>query len=162
MKKNSVDGFTLIELLVVIAIIGILTAVALGSLALARFKANDANIKSNLHTVQVQMENLYNNTQSYGSLSYGCPLSPVATVNAAAGSLYSDVNVRDALQSALTTGGPGLYAIGVNQQSYAVAVPLKADSTKWWCIDSKGNAKFETAPMAGGSLGTSGNPAVCP
>jgi type II secretion system protein G len=55
-------GFTLIELLVVIAIIGILSSVVLASLSTARLKANDAQTKENIHSVQTALENYFLST----------------------------------------------------------------------------------------------------
>ena len=161
MKSRPLPGFTLIELLVVIAIIGILSSVVLGSLALARLKAQDTAIKSNLHTIQLQMETLYDSTKSYGTANPFAVFIPTQTISASAGLFYTDPNIKDALQASLNIGGPGLYAIGVNNATYAVGIQLKADSSHWWCVDSK-QVKLETSPMPNGALNTSANPVACP
>jgi prepilin-type N-terminal cleavage/methylation domain-containing protein len=54
-RKND-RGFTLIELLVVIVIIGILAAMALPNFVKAREKAKEAEVKSNIHSIQVALE----------------------------------------------------------------------------------------------------------
>jgi len=55
-KLNKERGFTLIELLVVITIIGILAAIALPNYIKAKDKAKEAEVKANIHTIQVAIE----------------------------------------------------------------------------------------------------------
>lgn len=58
-------AFTLIELLVVIAIIGILSAVVLASLGVARERAREASIRSTLKNMSAEVELLYENSGNY-------------------------------------------------------------------------------------------------
>lgn len=55
-KFRNQSGFTLIELLVVIVIIGILAAIALPNFIKARNKAREAEVKSNIHSIQLALE----------------------------------------------------------------------------------------------------------
>lgn len=70
---NSVKerGFTLIELLVVITIIGILAAIALPNYIKAKDKAKEAEVKANIHTVQVAIERYDVDQSRYPSFLLG-------------------------------------------------------------------------------------------
>ncbi len=160
------QGFTLIELLVVIAIIGVLSAVVLASLNTARSKGNDAAIESNLATIQTQAELYYNDTSSSGgNNTYGTAASSATTGTSLAvgtGNMFvGNTTVNKAVNSALSASGvAGVYAIGVNGQSYAIAIPLKTNSATSWCIDSTGGSKVE--PSATPAIGGGTAVAACP
>ncbi|MCD6120117.1 prepilin-type N-terminal cleavage/methylation domain-containing protein [bacterium] len=54
--SKRLKGFTLIELLVVIVIIGVLVAIALPNFLKIKDKAKEAEVKSNLHSIQLSLE----------------------------------------------------------------------------------------------------------
>ena len=68
-------GFTLIELLVVIAIIGILAAIIAVSLGSARAKGRDAKRISDIRSIQLALEEYYNDNSSYPTGIYSNQLS---------------------------------------------------------------------------------------
>jgi prepilin-type N-terminal cleavage/methylation domain-containing protein len=62
---SKLKGFTLIELLVVIAIIGILASIILVSLSTAESKGRDAKRISDIRTIQLSLEEFYNDNNYY-------------------------------------------------------------------------------------------------
>ncbi|MFA5745112.1 MAG: type II secretion system protein [Candidatus Paceibacterota bacterium] len=126
-------GFTLIELLVVIAIIGVLSAVVLASLNTARSKGNDAAIKANLATIQVQAEMYYDtHTNSYLGVC-GDPVV-AAAINSA--------RAANGGVSSCQSPAPGV--------AYAVSAGLSSNTSRYWCIDSTGNNTNSTTALATG------------
>jgi type IV pilus assembly protein PilA len=55
--ENKESGFTLVELLVVILIIGVLAAIAIPVFLNQRKSANEAALKSDIHTLELAMQN---------------------------------------------------------------------------------------------------------
>ncbi len=140
-------GFTLIELLVVIAIIGILSAVVLASLNTARQKGNDAAVKSNLATVQTQAQ-LYYDDQT--------PVSFGKNVTACTAGVFSDPTITAAITSANNSSIDSSKTVchtDSTGQDYAISVQMTSKGTlnQFWCVDSTGVEKVETAVLATGA-----------
>jgi prepilin-type N-terminal cleavage/methylation domain-containing protein len=155
MYKIRSRGFTLIELLVVIAIIGILSAVVLASLNTARDKGGTAAVQSDLSTVQTQAEIYYGGT---GNNSYG--IAGATNSCAVAGSVFvADTTVAKAIAAAdLANGTDATYGVVTCNNSataYAIQAGLPsgvgAANSRYWCVDSTGNAKPEAAAMVAGA-----------
>jgi prepilin-type N-terminal cleavage/methylation domain-containing protein len=147
--NRSNKGFTLIELLVVIAIIGILSSIVLASLNTARGKGADAAIKGNLEGIRVQAEMVYDSKSCYGDGIAGtCAAAAFASgaCAATAGTLFAESTVRAAITSAGNASSNGGLAAGfcqssANQTDWAIAMPLKTDATKSWCVDYTGASR---------------------
>ncbi|MEQ1561518.1 MAG: type II secretion system protein [Nitrospira sp.] len=160
-RYNLVRGFTLIELLAVISIIGLLSSVILSSLAKARDKGADANIKANLSNARTQAELFYaDNSDSYGGVC-GIAAAPggspsIRSLVTAAGATYGYTAVNGdfliAKASNLTT-----VTCHSTASDWAAEVPLKSGGM--WCVDSKGSSKAEIGVGANNSL--EANSVVC-
>ncbi|MES2437355.1 MAG: type II secretion system protein [Patescibacteria group bacterium] len=146
MSKNK-NGFTLIELLVVIAIISLLSAVILVSLNVARSKASDTAVKTNLASARTQAEQFATDNAGF-EFSYDT-ICTEGTV----GGIYPMVNAAAAESSDVSVS---VDAIGNYDSStcndtstgWAIEIPLKSTPGGLYCVDYLGKAEV----TAGSSL----------
>jgi len=137
-------GFTLIELLVVIAIIGILSAVVLASLNVARSKGSDAAIQANLSTIRFQSEIYLDDNNGYGTntaLESGCSTTD---------NMFGYLNIKRAAAAAdsANAGGSVVCNVSAGGTAYAVFAQMVTDPNIYWCIDSLSVGKIENALTA--------------
>ena len=97
-RAGTPRGFTLIELLVVIAIIGLLSAIVLAALTIARSKALDAQRFSDLHEMKTAIEGYYADHGSY-PISSGAGFNGICTGFNLGGTLTSEDNIVPGLVS---------------------------------------------------------------
>ena len=142
--KNLKKGFTLIELLVVVAIIGILASVVLASLNTARAKGADAAIKANLDGMRAQAEIVYDGLSPNG---YGTASNASSCSAPTAGSVFANATMLAALTAAIASSGGASYCASTTT-AWAASVQLKADTTKYWCVDSTGGSTKSTEGVA--------------
>jgi len=155
-------GFTIVEILVIIAIIGILSAEILAATSGSRSAGSDAAVKSNLINLQKQAEVDYYASNNYCYIYPNttlCSTYPkMATANVcptsetAESTVFADPVIQNQLAAAKNAGGklsPACHqqsglSNGIPFSRYAVAVQMKSDPTKAWCVDSTGASKLVT------------------
>ena len=152
-------GFTLIELLVVIAIIGILSSIVLLAIGNARQKGADAGIQGNLNTIRTMAEK-YNIDNGF---TYGVQAGTIdigVNCSAVSGGMWGNSTIKAAVLAAeVQAGTPSSAGFGGNvgiksacfstATTWGIAVILKSDLTKVWCVDSVGRAKIANFSTVG-------------
>ena len=142
MLKTKNRGFSLVELLIVISIIGLLSSIVLPAVNSGRTKANNAKVKAQLSSIRDAAEVYYSTNGNYGAtvVTDACPSGgPIVgmfadtTSNLAA--LSNSVNYPT-LENTLICNSSGT--------EYAVSDQL---SSGFWCVDSNGSSKAESAAL---------------
>ncbi len=159
-------GFTLIELLVVIAIIGVLSAIVLASLNSARDKGGDGAIKGNLGNVRPQSEIIYNDNGNYLTGFSATPDTWADCPTTNDGTIFSTANIAsqiDAAKRASDTATSSAQCVTDTvapdpATMWAVAVKLKSNVARGWCVDSKGTAVEVDWAQITGTTGSSSCP----
>lgn len=131
-SKKFDKAFTLIELLVVVAIIGILSAIVIASLNIARNNGKVSMIKSTLKNIQSQSEITYLETGSYASLYNTTTYDCIGSLSAMAQSL-SDQGVVVKCYSR-----NNLVQSDVYLRFGATAIIYDANLLKAWSVDRNG------------------------
>ena len=135
-RRKSGAGFTLIELAVVIAIIAILYGIILFSVTQYMNKSKDSNISANLAVLIPAGEVFYNgNNNSYQNF---CSSNVVSNVKA-----QMPVNPSsNCYNSSTNPKGVCCYVPSTNYyQAWAACAREFADSSKAYCVDSRGIKK---------------------
>ncbi len=65
MQPSNEQGFTLMELIIVVAVIGILATIAMPALKNVPIRANEAVLKTNLHTIRDVIDQHYGDKGKY-------------------------------------------------------------------------------------------------
>lgn len=144
MKKNK--GFTLVELLIVIAIIGILSTAVLSSLNTSRVRAYDSKVKQQLAGLRSAAEIYYNNQIPNGYYNAGTLNSCTTGTNTVFNDVTNDDNGRPGLYL-IFTGFPTPITLECNANALTYAVQANLIGGGYWCVDSRGVSRTETATL---------------
>lgn len=152
-KKYSRKGFTILELLITIAIIGLLSAVIMASVTVARRRGTDSAITSIMVSMRTQAALYYSAAGNYASVAVApatsagqCTIANTMFVAGAMPNLRSllvDLAQKNgAILGIMTPGGKNIVCSTTNAPATVWAIVAStSDSTVDWCVDSSGASR---------------------
>lgn len=138
--KQQKNGFTIIELVVVIAIIAVLAAIVMVNVTQYIAKSKDSAIKGNMHTMAVNAAKFYD--------------SDAPTYEDMCTTAGGFLNAYNAITTAKSCNDI--------QASWCACATSAVDSSKWFCIDQRGQMKEALTNCNTASYCGSTSAPVCP
>ncbi len=136
MRHYRQKGFGFIELLVTIAVIGILAGIIFASTLVAKTKARDERIKSDVIQLRLKIESDFSATTNY-NVSFS-----------SASSLVSSGDYQTLQTDIVNVGGTGALTVVANPWPDPTAYALYGRLTTnnlYFCVDSKGLVREDVA-----------------
>lgn len=146
-------GFTLIELLIVIAIIGVLVAIVLGGINIARSKARDNGVRNDIRQMRWLAEEAYNsNGADYTDWNLDTGITD-----------RLDILLNDLDKHTGHTAPPdhATRICATQQHDYCISAPLASDASQYFCVDATGRFVHTGTPCPETCPDADGAPLVC-
>lgn len=144
------QGFTLIELLVVIAIIGILVALVLTGVGMARSKAKDNAIRNDVRQMRIMAEEVYD-ASGASYLDWSSDAEIIDRLD----TLHADVNKQHGSATNVTR------ICDTQTKDFCISAEFTAEPGHYFCIDATGRYLETTTPCPETCPDDTGSPLRC-